>query len=71
MILCNFCQRKETCNRYFSLPFTCEECEKNKSNYVNSDNAVNSYVNEIIYVDGKGNKCTDNDNTILKQRIVM
>ena len=57
MVLCNFCERKETRNRQFNLPFTCVECEKNAMNYVDN--------NDIIYVDAKGNKIQINDDTIL------
>ena len=56
MTLCNLCQRKETRNRPFNLPFTCKECESNENNY-------STYPDDIIFIDSKGKEVHLNENS--------
>ena len=49
MVICAFCQRKETRNRPFATPYTCTECESKEENY----NHIND-ADEIIFIDSKG-----------------
>ena len=56
MAVCNFCTKRETRARRFTLPFTCKECEENNQNYA-------STVNDITYVDASGKHVNINSET--------
>ena len=56
MVVCNFCDKRESRARRFSLPFTCKECENNYTNY-----ATNTSV--ITFVDKSGKEIKVNNDT--------
>lgn len=65
MVVCNFCQRKETRNRHFNLPYTCNECEINNNNYINNEDEAIVNDDEIIFINSLGKQERINDNTEL------
>ena len=56
MVVCNFCDKRETRARSFSLPFTCKECENNCKNYETD-------ASMITFVDKSGKEIKINNNT--------
>ena len=56
MVVCNFCDKRETRARLFSLPFTCKECENNCKNYATD-------ASMITFVDKSGKEIKINNNT--------
>ena len=62
MVICNFCSKRESRTRHFSLPFTCKECEHICENYTN-DTSV------ITYVDASGKEINVNkDDEIMLEK---
>ena len=56
MVVCNFCNKRESRARHFSLPFTCKECENNYKNYA-TDNSM------ITFMDKSGKEIKINNDT--------
>ena len=62
MVVCNFCNRRETRTRRFTLPFTCIECEKIPEYYTDINN-------EITYVDASGKNVNIKNDTEIEIEI--
>ena len=59
MVTCNFCDKRMTRARSFSLPCTCTECLNNRSNYATSAN------DDINYITSGGKSIVINSETEL------
>ena len=53
MTICNFCGKRETRNRIFKSPYTCNQCIADEHNYMDDDDESND---DIIYIDSTGKK---------------
>ena len=55
MVLCNFCNRKETRNRPFANGFTCLDCLNNTDNYLDTYDETTT-CDDIIFISSEGKK---------------
>ena len=62
MAICNFCNKRETRSRRFTLPFVCSDCFENNDNFskdIDQDN------NDITFIDAAGKHISINNDTEL------
>ena len=60
MTICNYCEKRETRARKFSMPFTCDDCVNNDENY-----AIDDEDGIITYIDSSGKYININKETEL------
>ena len=60
MTICNYCERRETRSSKFPLPFTCNQCINQETNYSNNEDD-----DIITYIDGNGKHINVNIDTEL------
>ena len=60
MTICNYCERRETRSNKFPLPFTCNQCINQETNYDNNEDD-----DIITYIDSNGKHIKVNIDTEL------